>query len=178
MKLFKKLMSAVMVGVLSLAMMTGCSGGGADPIPPESPKPSDQQSRNAYYMLMSACESNGLKKPTYNEELSAIAQEYLDNYIAKNADKTITSTELNNRNKETHAKIQTMTTLNVLYPTSGQPKMIVGAFEYLSDQGGSRSTLQSAIVDWGCNYVGIAAKKASNGITYMSIVFVKAEAAQ
>ena len=176
MKLFKKMMAAVMIGVMSLTMLVGCSGN--TPITPDTPMPSDPDAKSAYYMLAGACKQNGLKMPTYNEELSAIAEEYLDTYIAKNVDKSITNTVFNSNNKATDAKLATLTTLTVLYPSANNaPKKNVGAFQNLAIQGGERTILQSAIVDWGCNYVGIAAKEASDGTKYMALVYVKAEAA-
>ena len=176
MKLFKRVLTAVLAGMMALAMLTGCSGA-EDIVPgPNTPMPTDSNAKDAYYMLAYSCKQNGLKMPTYNEELSAIAEEYLDTYIANKVTKpAISTSETNTRNNATNAKLQTMTTLKVLSPTTGKPKMNTCAFQNLSVQGSERSTMQGAIVD-GCNYVGIAVKEAS-GTKYMALVYVKAEPA-
>lgn len=41
MKLFKKLMSAMLAGVLAVGMLAGCSGGSVNGPVPTSPRPED-----------------------------------------------------------------------------------------------------------------------------------------
>lgn len=176
MKLFKKMMSAVLLGVMALTMLAGCSW--SDATAPDAPKPTDENEKGVYYLLASACRENQVKMPTYSEELSGIAEEYLDTYIAQKVTKpAISSTEASNRNKETNAKLFAMTTLNVVYPTptmTSGPKRNVCALQPLTAS--ERTTMLAGILDYSANYVGVSVKEV-DGTKYMAIVYVKAETA-
>ena len=129
-------------------------------------------------MLAAACKENQVRMPTYSEELSGIAEEYLDTYIAQKVTKPVISpSEATNRNKATDAKLFEMTTLKVVYPTASTtsgPKRNVCPLQPLTAS--ERTTMLAGILDYGANYVGISVKEV-DGTQYMAIVYVNAESA-
>ncbi len=51
MKLFKKLMSAMLAGVLAVGMLAGCSGGSVNGPVPTSPRPEDPAVQAVYEVI-------------------------------------------------------------------------------------------------------------------------------
>lgn len=72
MKLFKRLMTALLAGVLAMGMLAGCSGA---PAAPNTPLPSDAEALALYQGVSETCTRYNVKTPVYAAELEPIAQE-------------------------------------------------------------------------------------------------------
>ena len=59
MKLFKKLMSAMLAGVLAVGMLAGCSGGSVNGPVPTSPRPEDPAVQAVYEVIEQAVQAGG-----------------------------------------------------------------------------------------------------------------------
>ena len=81
MKLFKKLMSAMLAGVLAVGMLAGCSGGSGSvngPVP-TSPRPEDPAVQAVYEVIeQKTAKMNFVSAPAYSKEASALAEAYLN----------------------------------------------------------------------------------------------------
>lgn len=77
MKLFKKLMSAMLAGVLAVGMLAGCSGGSGSvngPVP-TSPRPEDPAVQAVYEVIeQKTAKMNFVSAPAYSKEASALAE--------------------------------------------------------------------------------------------------------
>ena len=72
MKLFKRLMTALLAGVLAVGMLAGCSG---TPAAPNTPLPNDAEALALYQGVSETCKKYNVKTPVYCAELEPIAQE-------------------------------------------------------------------------------------------------------
>lgn len=72
MKLFKRLMTALLAGVLAVGMLAGCSG---TPAGPNTPLPNDAEALALYQGVSETCKKYNVKTPVYCAELEPIAQE-------------------------------------------------------------------------------------------------------
>lgn len=72
MKLFKRLMTALLAGVLAMGMLAGCSGA---PAAPNTPLPNDAEALALYQGVSETCKKYNVKTPVYCAELEPIAQE-------------------------------------------------------------------------------------------------------
>lgn len=72
MKLFKRLMTALLAGVLAMGMLAGCSG---TPAAPNTPLPNDAEALALYQGVSETCKKYNVKTPVYCAELEPIAQE-------------------------------------------------------------------------------------------------------
>lgn len=72
MKLFKRLMTALLAAVLAAGMLAGCSGA---PAAPNTPLPSDAEALVLYQGISETCTRYNVKTPVYAAELEPIAQE-------------------------------------------------------------------------------------------------------
>lgn len=72
MKLFKRLMTALLAGVLAIGMLAGCSGA---PAAPNTPLPNDAEALALYQGVSETCKKYNVKTPVYCAELEPIAQE-------------------------------------------------------------------------------------------------------
>lgn len=72
MKLFKRLMTALLAAVLAVGMLAGCSGA---PAAPNTPLPSDAEALALYQGVSETCTRYNVKTPVYAAELEPIAQE-------------------------------------------------------------------------------------------------------
>lgn len=72
MKLFKRLMTALLAAVLAAGMLAGCSGA---PAAPNTPLPSDAEALALYQGVSETCTRYNVKTPVYAAELEPIAQE-------------------------------------------------------------------------------------------------------
>ena len=95
MKLFKKLMSAMLAGVLAVGMLAGCSGGSGSvngPVP-TSPRPEDPAVQAVYELIeQKTAKMNFVSAPAYSKEASELAQVYLNN--GSSSEKTAAFNEL------------------------------------------------------------------------------------
>ena len=79
MKLFKKLMSAMLAGVLAVGMLAGCSGGSVNGPVPTSPRPEDPAVQAVYEVIeQKTAKMNFVSAPAYSKEASALAEAYLN----------------------------------------------------------------------------------------------------
>lgn len=161
MKMFKKLMSAALAGLLALSLLTGCSSGSkAVPGSKELPLPEDEEVRAVYLDLLDACEM--LQEPlVYSEDASKVAEEFLEG-----SGTMVTAAQF--------AKLQE--TLNVTGPMSaGDVKAYKGDVKPIktsTDSRGAYTKLKSALSSYRCNTVGIAVKEL-NGKKQMAIIFLR-----
>ena len=115
MKLFKRLMTALLAGVLAVGMLAGCSGTNA----PKAPEvPTDVDALAVYNEYQKALENfNFDVELAYNKELSEIAADYakaqaVTNYTAKQ-----------NAQNAALTRLSSVTTLdNVIYCTASAGK--------------------------------------------------------
>lgn len=66
MKLFKRLMTALLAGVLAMGMLAGCSGA---PAAPNTPLPNDAEALALYQGVSETCKKYNVKTPVYCAEL-------------------------------------------------------------------------------------------------------------
>lgn len=71
MKLFKRLMTALLAGVLAVGMLAGCSSA---PVEPGAPLPSDEEALALYQGVAETCTRYNVKTPVYTAELDQIAR--------------------------------------------------------------------------------------------------------
>lgn len=72
MKLFKRLMTALLAGVLAVGMLAGCSSA---PVEPGAPVPSEPEAQALYQGMADTCSRYNVKAPVYTAELDQIAKE-------------------------------------------------------------------------------------------------------
>ena len=65
MKLFKRLMTALLAGVLAMGMLAGCSGA---PAAPNTPLPNDAEALALYQGVSETCKKYNVKTPVYCAE--------------------------------------------------------------------------------------------------------------
>lgn len=77
MKLFKRLMTALLAAVLAAGMLAGCTGcpWPDAPAAPNTPLPSDAEALALYQGVSETCTRYNVKTPVYAAELEPIAQE-------------------------------------------------------------------------------------------------------
>lgn len=75
MKLFKRLMTALLAGVLAVGMLAGCSGA---PAGPSTSRPSDAEAAAIYQGMEDACAQYNVKAPVYTAALEQIAKDYAE----------------------------------------------------------------------------------------------------
>ena len=70
MKLFKRLMTALLAGVLAMGMLAGCSGA---PAAPNTPLPNDAEALALYQGVSETCKKYNVKTPVYCAEMDVSA---------------------------------------------------------------------------------------------------------
>lgn len=168
MKLFERLMTALLAGVLAVGMLAGCSGTNA----PKAPEvPTDVDALAVYNEYQKALENfNFDVELAYNKELSEIAADYakaqaVTNYTAKQ-----------NAQNAALTRLSSVTTLdNVIYCTASAGKYTEPTAE--DSYKNYYSTLKTALTSPNrANYMGIAVVDV-NGTKYTCTIFVRADKA-
>lgn len=183
MKLFKKLMSAMLAGVLAVGMLAGCSGGGNanDPVP-VGPRPEDPDVLAVYEVIeQKAAKMQFVSAPAYSEEASKLAEVYLNggSSTEKNAalnelQTTLAEQGLRVSNAQDTATVTSVSSLRY----SGPDVVWTAELESTNYSLNKRytDTMVSGLVDYRCNSVGIAVKDGKMAIVYLRITEVPAAA--
>lgn len=180
MKLFKKLMSAMLAGVLAVGMLAGCSGGSGSvngPVP-TSPRPEDPDVLAVYEVIeQKTAKMNFVSAPAYSEEASKLAEAYLnggDKTAAFNELKaTLAEQGLRVTNTTDTAEVSGVSSLRY----SGPDAVWTAELESTNYSLNKRYTdrMVEALVDYRCNSVGIAVKDGKMAIVYLRITEIPAE---
>lgn len=166
MKLFKRLLSAALAGVLALTMLAGCSAGSSAATPPSAP--TDANTLGLYNDLVKCMEELHFDASlTYSQELSAIASEYakaqvITDYSSRNAAQELAL-----------SRISTLSTLpGAVYITVSASSNYKGTTA--ESYKGYANTLKNALaVPYNANYVGVSVVEV-NGKMCSCILFVRA----
>ena len=182
MKLFKKLMSAMLAGVLAVGMLAGCSGGGNanDPVP-VGPRPEDPDVLAVYEVIeQKAAKMQFVSAPAYSEEASKLAEVYLNG--GSSTEKNAALNELNATLKEQGMLVvkvdDTELTGTSSLRYSGPDVVWTADLESTNYSLNKRytDTMVAGLVDYRCNSVGIAVKNGKMAIVYLRIIEVPAAA--
>ena len=171
MKLFKKLMSAMLAGVLAVGMLAGCSGGSVNGPVPTSPRPEDPAVQAVYEVI----EQKFVSAPAYSKEASALAEAYLNG-----GDKTKAFNELKAALAQQGLRIsnaQDTAEASSLSKFSGPDAVWTSDLEETNYSLNKRytDTMIAGLVDYRCNSVGIAVKDGKMSIVYLRITEIPAE---
>lgn len=178
MKLFKKLMSAMLAGVLAVGMLAGCSGGSGSvngPVP-TSPRPEDPAVQAVYEVIeQRTAKMNFVSAPAYSKEASALAEAYLNG-----GDKTKAFNELKAALAQQGLRIsnaQDTAEASSLSKFSGPGDVWTSDLEKTNYSLNKRytDTMIAGLVDYRCNSVGIAVKDGKMSIVYLRITEIPAE---
>ena len=159
MKLFKKLMSAMLAGVLAVGMLAGCSGGSVNGPVPTSPRPEDPAVQAVYEVIeQKTAKMNFVSAPAYSKEASALAEAYLNG-----GDKTKAFNELKAALAQQGLRIsnaQDTAEASSLSKFSGPDAVWTSDLEETNYSLNKRytDTMIAGLVDYRCNSVGIAVK--------------------
>ena len=148
MKLFKRLMTALLAGVLAMGMLAGCSGA---PAAPNTPLPNDAEALALYQGVSETCKKYNVKTPVYCAELEPIAQE-----IAKAA--------------VIHRYYTTQPSAAVINKAKMDESALMDGAEYLENDTAAKAPLsvnsmKNTIIQKGANRVGIAIVTLTNADT-------------
>lgn len=164
MKLFKRLMTALLAGVLAVGMLAGCSGSNAPQVPTV---PTDPDALAIFNDLAKAINELHFDATlNYNEELSEVAADYakaqaITNYTAKQ-----------NAQNAALAKLGTLSTL----PNAAYITVSAGSYKEPTAESykGYANTLKNALATpYNANYVGVAVVEV-DGKKYSCVLFVRA----
>ena len=179
MKLFKKLMSAMLAGVLAVGMLAGCSGGSGSvngPVP-TSPRPEDPAVLAVYELIeQKTAKMNFVSAPAYSEELSELAEVYLnsgDRSAGFNSLKEkLAAQGLRISNAQDTAEASSITKY------SGPGAVWTSELETENYSLNKRYTdmMIAGLIDYRCNSVGIAVKDGQMVILYARITKTPAQA--
>ena len=181
MKLFKKLMSAMLAGVLEVGMLAGCSGGSGSvngPVP-TSPRPEDTAVQAVYELIeQKTAKMNFVSAPAYSKEASELAQVYLNN--GSSSEKTAAFNELKATLAQQGLRIsnaQDTAEASSLSKFSGPDAVWTSELEETNYSLNKRytDTMIAGLVDYRCNSVGIAVKDGKMSIVYLRITEIPAE---
>ena len=179
MKLFKKLMSAMLTGVLAVGMLAGCSGGSGSvngPVP-TSPRPEDPAVLAVYEVVeQKAAKMQFVSAPAYSEELSELAEVYLNG-----GDKTKAFNKLKAALAEQGLRIsnaQDTAEASSITKYSGPDAVWTSELETENYALNKRytDTMIAGLIDYRCNSVGIAVKDGQMVILYARITKTPAQA--
>ena len=181
MKLFKKLMSAMLAGVLAVGMLAGCSGssGGVNGPVPTSPRPEDPDVLAVYEVIeQKAAKMNFVSAPAYSEEASKLAEVYLNN--GSSSEKTAAFNELKAALAQQGLRISNAkdtAEASSLNKYSGPDAVWTSDLEKTNYSLNKRYTdaMIAGLVDYRCNSVGIAVKDGKMAIVYLRITEIPAE---
>lgn len=162
MKLFKRMVMALLAGLLAVGMLTGCA-----PENPEAPKPTDPEALVLYQGIADTCNKYNVKTPTYTAELDAVAKAIAEgttiNKYYTSTPKAVTDAA--------KAAVETMAdgaayvnySLNLYEKTAGSPLLT--------------SELKNNIVSKGANCIGISVVTLKNAdgedAKYACIVYAR-----
>lgn len=177
MKLFQKLTSALLAGVLAVGMLAGCSGGGNvnDPVP-AAPRPEDPAVLAVYEVVeQKAAKMQFISAPAYSEEVSKLAEVYLNG-----GDKTAAFNELQTALAEQGlraSKADDSGPASSVSKSSGPDAVWTAELESTNYSLNKRYTdlMVGALLDYRCNSVGIAVKDGKMAIVYLRITAIPAE---
>lgn len=178
MKLFKKLMSVMLAGVLAVGVLAGCSGGGNnanDPVP-AGPRPEDPDVLAVYEAVEQKVTSmQFVSAPAYSEEASKLAEVYLNN--GSSTAKTTAFNELQATLKEQGLLVVNASDVELTGTSSLRYTGPCTAWTSVSDITSSQTnTMLAGLLDWRCNSVGIAVKDGKMAIVYLRIIEIPTEA--
>ena len=181
MKLFKKLMSAMLAGVLAVGMLAGCSGGSGSvngPVP-TSPRPEDPAVQAVYEVIeQKTAKMNFVSAPAYSKEASALAEAYLNG-----GDKTKAFNELKAALAQQGGELPHGVAAGAGAEASSLSKFSGPGDVWTSDLEKTNyslnkrytDTMIAGLVDYRCNSVGIAVKDGKMAIVYLRITEIPAE---
>ena len=179
MKLFQKLMSALLAGVLAVGMLAGCSGGNANDPVPASPRPEDPDVLAVYEVIeQKAAKMQFVSAPAYSAEASKLAEAYLngsDKTAAFNELKaTLAEQGLRVTNTTDTAEVSGVSSLRY----SGPDAVWTSELETKNSSLNTRytNTLIAGLIDYRCNSVGIAVKDGKMAIVYLRVTQIPAAA--
>ena len=179
MKLFHKLMAAMLAGAFAVGIMTGCRAGGNvnDPVP-TSPRPDDPAVEAVYEMVEAKAEKLMFTSaPAYSKELSALAQVYLENgdktagFAALK--ETLAAQGMRVSNAQDTAEVTSVGSLKYSGPSAVWTDEL-GTTDYSLDKSYT-DTMIAGLVDYRCNSVGIAVKDGQMVLIYARITSLPAE---
>lgn len=181
MKLFKKLMSAMLAGVLAVGMLAGCSGGNGSvngPVP-TSPRPEDPDVLAVYEVIeQKTAKMNFVSAPAYSEEASKLAEVYLNN--GSSSEKATAFSELQTALAEQGLRASNSSDSA---PASSLSRYSAGGAVWTAELESTDYSLNkrytdymvASLVDYRCNSVGIAVKDGKMAIVYLRITEIPAE---
>ena len=180
MKLFKKLMSAMLAGVLAVGMLAGCSGGSVNGPVPTSPRPEDPEVLAVYEVIeQKAAKMNFVSAPAYSKEASKLAEVYLNN--GSSSEKTAAFNELKAALAQQGLRIsnaQDTAEASSITKYSGPGAVWTSELETENYSLNKRYTdmMIAGLIDYRCNSVGIAVKDGQMVILYARITKTPAQA--
>ena len=148
MKLFKRLMTALLAGVLAMGMLAGCSGA---PAAPNTPLPNDAEALALYQGVSETCKKYNVKTPVYCAELEPIAQEIAKAAVIHRYYTTQPSAAAINKAKADVSALMNGAELNP-YDTAAKAPLSV-------------NSMKNTIIQKGANRVGIAIVTLTNADT-------------
>lgn len=176
MKLFRKLMAAMLTGVIAVGMMTGCNGNVNDPVP-AGPRPDDPAVEAVYEVVEAKAEALSFTSaPAYSEELSELAEVYLNNGDKKAGFKALkeklAAQDLRVSNAQDTAEASSISKY------SGPSAVWTSELETENYSLNKRytDTMIAGLIDYRCNSVGIAVKDGTMVILYARITKTTAQA--
>lgn len=181
MKLFQKLMTAMLAGVLAVGMLAGCSGGSGSvngPVP-TSPRPEDPNVLAVYEVIEQKAEKMRLvSAPAYSAEASKLAEVYLNG--GTSSEKTAAFNELKATLAEQGLRVSNSSDTgeaSKLSVYSGPDAVWTAELGSTNYSLNKRYTdnMVGALVDYHCNSVGIAVKDGKMAIVYVRIIQTPAE---
>lgn len=141
MKWFKRLMTALLAGMLALMVLAGCSPAG-----PGTPLPGDEEALALYQGIAETCTRYNVKTPVYTAELDQIARNIAEGTTIKKYYKDTPTAVINKAKTDVAALAEG--TEYLVYDLNPYDTAVKNPL--------STSNLKSYIVQTGANRVGIA----------------------